>query len=148
MNRIVRLIAVGLLFAVTTPASADPGAMPAAAQAAKPMRVVVQVSENDPKVWNLALNNARNAQKDVGAANIEIEVVAFGPGLGMLRDDSLVANRVEEAQAAGVHFVACRNTMQAQHLTEAEMIAGIGYAQAGVIEIIKRQMEGFAYLRP
>jgi intracellular sulfur oxidation DsrE/DsrF family protein len=147
MNRIIRVIAVGLLLATTLPAGADPGAMPTA-QAAKPMRVVVQVSESDPKVWNLALNNARNAQKDVGAANIEIEVVAFGPGLGMLRDDSLVANRVDEALAAGVRFVACRNTMQAQHVTEAEMIPGIGYAQAGVVEIIKKQMEGFAYLRP
>lgn len=148
MNRIVRIVAVSLLLAAALPVAAEPAAAPAAAQAAKPMRVVVQISESEPKVWNLALNNANNAQKDVGAANIEIEVVAFGPGLGMLRDDSLVANRVQEALAAGVHFVACRNTMQAQHLTEADMIGGIGYAQAGVIEIIKKQMEGFAYLRP
>lgn len=147
MNRLLHLFAAALLLVAVLPASADPGAMPAA-QSAKPMRVVVQVSESDPKVWNLALTNAHNAQKDVGAANIEIEIVAFGPGLGMLRDDSLAANRVEEAQAAGVRFVACRNTMQALHLTEAEMIPGIGYAQAGVVEIIKRQLEGFAYLRP
>lgn len=148
MNQIARLFALCLLLVAALPAAADAVATPAAVQAAKPMRVVVQVSVNDPKVWNLALNNAHNAQKDVGAANIEIEIVAFGPGLGMLRDDSLVANRVEEALKAGVRFVACRNTMQAEHLTEADMMPGIGYAQAGVVEIIKKQMEGFAYLRP
>ena len=148
MNRIVRCAAACLFLAAALPAAADPAAAPAAGQAAKPMRVVVQISESDPKTWNLALNNARNAQKDAGAANIEIEIVAFGPGLDMLRDDSLVANRVLEAQSGGVRFVACRNTMQAQHLTEADMIGGIGYAQAGVIEIIRKQMEGFAYLRP
>lgn len=148
MNQIARLFALCLLLFAALPAAADAVAAPAAVQAAKPMRVVVQVSVNDPKVWNLALNNAHNAQKDVGAANIEIEIVAFGPGLGMLRDDSLVANRVEEALKAGVRFVACRNTMQAEHLTEADMMPGIGYAQAGVVEIIKKQMEGFAYLRP
>jgi intracellular sulfur oxidation DsrE/DsrF family protein len=146
MKPMIRHIAVCLLLAAALPAGADPVAPPAAA--AKAMRVVVQVSESDAKVWNLALNNAHNAQKDVGAANIDIEIVAFGPGLDMLRDDSLVANRVEEALAAGVRFVACRNTMQAQHVTEAEMVPGIGYAQAGVVEIIKKQMEGFAYLRP
>jgi uncharacterized protein len=148
MSRIVRFVAVSLLLAAVLPVAAEPAAAPASGQTAAPMRVVIQISESEPKVWNLALNNANNAQKDVGAANIEIEVVAFGPGLGMLRDDSLVANRVQEALAAGVHFIACRNTMQAQHLTEADMIGGIGYAQAGVIEIIKKQMEGFAYLRP
>jgi len=143
-DRIVRIVAACLLLAAVPPALADAEAGPAA----KPMRVVIQISDGDPKTWNLALNNARNAQKDVGAGNIDVEIVAFGPGLDMLRDDSLVANRVLDAITAGVRFVACRNTMQAQHLTEADMIGGIGYAQAGVVEIIRRQMEGAAYLRP
>jgi intracellular sulfur oxidation DsrE/DsrF family protein len=137
-----------LAMAAALPVVAEPVATAVAGEPVGRMRMVIQVSESEPRVWNLALNNARNAQKEVGAANIEIEIVAFGPGLAMLRDDSLTANRVLEALAAGVRFVACRNTMQAQHLTEAEMIPGIGYAQAGVIEIVKRQMEGFAYLRP
>jgi len=112
------------------------------------MRVVMQISENQPAVWNLALNNIRNVQKELGAKNIEVEVVTYGPGLAMLRDDSTTANRVQEAMATGVRFVACRNTMENQKITEAQLIPGIGYAQAGVIQIIKRQSEGYAYLRP
>lgn len=124
-------------------------AVPAgAADPAKPMRVVMQISENQPAVWNLALNNIRNVQKELGAKNIEVELVAYGPGLAIIRDDSLVANRVQEAMATGVRFVACRNTMQNQKITEAQMLPGISYAQAGVIEIITKQMEGYAYLRP
>lgn len=114
----------------------------------KPMRVVIQVSDDDASRWNLVLNNARNVQKEVGKANVEVEVVAYGPGLGILRDDSVVANRVQEALTSGIRFVACRNTMQAQRVTEAQMVPGIGYAQAGVVEIIKKQQEGWAYLRP
>jgi hypothetical protein len=149
MKPILRLFAAGLLLALSFAAAAD-SAAPAAAtvQPAKPIRVVVQVSSDQTRQWTLALDNARNAQKDVGAANIEIEIVAYGPGLGMLRDDSLLASRVQEALAAGIRIVACRNTMKAQHLTEAEMAPGIDYAQAGVVEIIRRQMEGYAYLRP
>ena len=141
MNRILTALAACLAVILAVPAgAADP--------ATKPMRVVMQISENQPPVWNLALNNIRNVQKELGAKNIEVEVVAYGPGLNMLRDDATVANRVQEAMANGVRFVACRNTMENQKITEAQLIPGIGYAQAGVIQIIKRQSEGYAYLRP
>jgi hypothetical protein len=141
LNRILTAFVACLAMILSVPAAAaDP--------ATKQMRVVMQISENQPAVWNLALNNIRNVQKELGAKNIEVEVVAYGPGLGIIRDDSVVANRVQEAMATGVRFVACRNTMQNQKVTEAQMISGIGYAQAGVIEIISKQMEGYAYLRP
>ena len=52
----------------------------AAQDAARPTRVVVQVSEADPARWNLALNNVKNLQDDLGAANVTIEIVAYGPG--------------------------------------------------------------------
>ncbi len=44
-------------------------------------KVVFQVSDNDPAKWNLALNNAQNVQRDLGKENVEIEIVAYGPGL-------------------------------------------------------------------
>jgi len=59
-----------------------------------------------------------------------------------------VANRVAEALAAGVHVVACENTMRAQKLTQADMLPRIGYVPAGVVELMKRQQQGWAYLRP
>jgi hypothetical protein len=56
----------------------------------KPHRVTIQVDENDPDVMNLALNNASNVidyYRNKGE-EVEIEVVAYGPGLNMLRDDA------------------------------------------------------------
>ncbi|MCX7173661.1 MAG: DsrE family protein [Proteobacteria bacterium] len=149
MSHTLRTLLACLAMILAVPAGAadtKPGAP--ADVAAKPLRVVVQISENQPAIWNLALNNIHNVQKELGAKNIEVELVAYGPGLAILRDDSVVANRVQEAMSTGVRFVACRNTMQGLHITEAEMIPGISYAQAGVIEIIRKQMEGYAYLRP
>jgi len=46
---------------------------------------VIQVSDGDQSKWNLALNNARNIQTDLGVANVDIEIVAYGPGIGMLK---------------------------------------------------------------
>jgi uncharacterized protein len=111
-------------------------------------RIVVQVSDADPAKWNLALNNARNLQADLGAANVEIEIVAYGPGIGMLKAESIVGNRVGDALGAGVKIVACENTMQTQKLVKADMLDRIGYVGAGVVEIMQRQQQGWAYLRP
>ena len=111
-------------------------------------RVVIQVSDGDAAKWNLALNNARNLQTDLGSNNIEIELVAYGPGIGMLKLDSTVANRIAEAKDAGVKVMACENTMKAQKLVRADMLDGIGYVGAGVVEIMQKQQEGWAYLRP
>ena len=116
--------------------------------AAQRSRVVIQVSDAEPAKWNLALNNARNIQSDLGAANVDIEIVAYGPGLGMLKGDSVVGNRVDEAGKAGVKIVACENTMRAQKLTQADMLNGIGYVPAGVVTLMQRQQQGWAYIRP
>jgi intracellular sulfur oxidation DsrE/DsrF family protein len=111
-------------------------------------RIVMQVSDGDAAKWNLALNNARNLQADLGAKNVEIEIVAYGPGIGMLKADSVVGNRVGDALSSGVKVVACENTMHGQKLVKQDMLDGIGYVGAGVVEIMQRQQQGWAYLRP
>lgn len=111
-------------------------------------KIVIQVSDNDPAKWNLALNNAKNLQDDVGAANVDIEIVAYGPGIGMLKLDAPVANRISDASRAGVKVLACENTMRGQKLSKDDMNPAVGYVPAGVTEIMKKQSEGWAYLRP
>jgi intracellular sulfur oxidation DsrE/DsrF family protein len=111
-------------------------------------RVVFQVSDDDAKKWNLALNNVKNVQQELGAANVDIEVVAYGPGINMLKFESSVGERVDEAVKSGVKIVACENTMKAQKLVKADMMSAIAYVPAGVIEIIRKQNEGYAYIRP
>lgn len=111
-------------------------------------RIVMQVSEGDAPKWNLALNVAANAQKELGADKIQVELVAFGPGVGMLKFDAVTANRVNDAIKSGVQVVACENSMSAQKLVKADMNPAISYVPAGVIEIMNRQQEGWAYVRP
>lgn len=123
-------------------------ALPTTTLAADKSKMVIQVSDGNPATWNLALNNAKNVQNDMGKDNVELEIVAYGPGIGMLKADSEVTNRVSEAVDAGVQVVACENTMRGQKLTKADMNTKIGYVQAGVVEILKRQKQGYAYLRP
>jgi intracellular sulfur oxidation DsrE/DsrF family protein len=111
-------------------------------------RLVIQVSDNDPAKWNLALNNARNVQADLGAANVEIEIVAYGPGLNMVKTGSAVSSRIDEAVLGGTNIVACENTMATTKVTREQILPGVNYVGAGVVEIMRRQQQGWSYLRP
>jgi intracellular sulfur oxidation DsrE/DsrF family protein len=134
------LLAAGSLLFLAGSALAQAGA--------KPNRLVVQVSDADPGKWGLALNNTYNVMADLGADTTEVEIVVYGPGIGMLKAGSPVGDRIANAMKNGVKVVACENTMNGQHLTKADMLPNIGYVQAGVVELMKKQQQGWAYLRP
>ena len=138
---VAALAAVGFLSATALHVQAQQAATQRA-------RVVIQVSDSDQGKWNLALNNAKNIQTDLGAANVDIEIVTYGPGIDMLKLDSPVAGRIGEATTAGVKVIACENTMRGKKLTRTDMLNGIGYVPAGVVELMSRQQQGWAYIRP
>ena len=140
IRKALPLLALAATLAFVAPAQAQ--------QAPARARVVMQVSDNDPGKWNLALNNAKNLQADLGAANVDVEIVAYGPGIGMLKADSVVANRIGEALGAGVAVVACENTMRGQKLAKEDMLPKVGYVNAGVVELMHKQQQGWAYIRP
>jgi hypothetical protein len=123
-------------------------AFAAAQEAPKRTRVVVQVSDADPARWNLALNNVRNLQDELGAANVTVEIVAYDPGIAMLKFDAPTNSRISEAIKNGVAVQACENTMRNQKLVRADMHPNVTYVPAGVVQIIQRQQQGWAYLRP
>jgi uncharacterized protein len=110
--------------------------------------LVVQVSDDSPKTWNQALNNARNVQTELGKDNVDIHLVVYGNGIGMLKLDSEVAGRVKQAVDGGITVVACENTMKARKLVRADMLPYTGYVKGGIVEIIQRQRDGYAYVRP
>lgn len=111
-------------------------------------KVIFQVSDADPAKWTLALNNARNVQAELGKENVRIEIVAYGPGLGMLKAESKVEARLAQALEDNVGLIACENTMHNTKTTKADMYSGIAYVPAGVTHIMKREREGWAYIRP
>jgi intracellular sulfur oxidation DsrE/DsrF family protein len=124
------------------------GAFAAEPPAAPTYRVVFAVTVNDEHVWNEVFGNFRNIQRALGPENVAIEMVVYGDGIAMLRDDSLVPNKVEEALEEGVKIVACENTMKAQNISRDTMLPNIGYVEAGIVELIKLQQAGWAYVRP
>jgi len=110
--------------------------------------VLLQVSDDNPKTWGQALNVVKNIQNAYGKDKVDIEVVAFGLGAGMLKMDSPLANRIDETLATGANVAMCENTMKGQKLTRDDMHPRIAYVPAGVIEIIEKQKQGWTVIRP
>jgi uncharacterized protein len=134
------VVALLALFAVLPAAHAQ--------RAGEKHRVIFQVSDADPAKWNLALNNASNVQQELGKDNVQIEIVAYGPGLAMLKAESPAVPRLAGALDSGVTLIACENTMHNTKTARDDMYGGIDFVKAGVTHLMKRQREGWAYIRP
>ena len=134
----VLLVAAGLFL--------SPAAQSAEQQAKE--RVVLQVSDDNPKTWNLALNVIENLQQAYGKQNVDIELVALGLGIGILKLESVAGNRVQDALQSGARIVACQVTMRRQKLTKEDMLPNIGYVPAGIVEVITKQRQGWVMNRP
>src|SRR5258708_6382322 len=160
--QVMRLAAMSLvvLFLVAPPAAAQEKELASAptARAAdnKTHRLVLQVNTNEPAVMNLALNNATNVDqyyKGLGE-KVEIEVVTFGPGLHMLRDDtSPVKDRIKAIaeKTPSISFTACGNTQENMHKAENKEIPLIAQAtlvRSGVVRVMELQEQGWTYVRP
>jgi intracellular sulfur oxidation DsrE/DsrF family protein len=111
-------------------------------------KIVVQVSDGNPVTWNQALNVVGNLREVYGAGT-EIELVAFGQGINMLKFDAPVSSRVVDAQKTlGAKIYACETSMGKNKLVRNDMVPDVVYVRAGVEHIITRQREGWVNLRP
>ncbi|WP_376717346.1 hypothetical protein [Bradyrhizobium sp. 62B] len=127
-----------------------------AAPAAKSHRLILQVNSNEPAMMNLVLNNATNVAQyysDRGEP-VSIEVVTFGPGLHMLRDDtSPVKPRIEVLAMSHpeISFRACANTQENMRKAESKDIKLISQAtvvESGVVRVMELQEQGWSYVKP
>lgn len=123
----------------------------AMAEEAKPHKLVIQVSTDDARTQTIAMNNALNLQKHFGPENVDVEIVAYGPGLGMLTKNSEQAQRVSDLAMQDIRFSACENTMKKVEKKSGkmpELAEGVGTVPAGVVRIMELQGQGYAYIRP
>ena len=142
------VLAACLSLAVVTGAAADP----------KPHHIAIQVDQNDPQVMNLVLNNATNIIDYYRDKNedVDIEIVAFGPGLNMLRaDTSPVQERIRRlkdmAFPGKLQFSACNNTKKGMEKAEGHAISIVPEATivpSGVVRLMELQEQGWSYVRP
>ena len=114
-------------------------------------RLVIQVNKNDAEMQDHVLSNIVNLQKHYGMDHIDIEVVAYGPGIWLLTDKSHYAARVKSLMLQNVVFTACVNTLDAIEAKDGKrptLLPDIEQTPAGIARIMERQEQGWSYLSP
>jgi len=114
-------------------------------------RVVFQLSDATEAKQKQVLNNVENVMKAYGADKVAIEVVAFGPGIDLLRDDNANASHIRSLATQGVRFDACQNTIDTWERDNGHAFPLLPSAQrvpAGVVQIVYLSERGFVNIRP
>ncbi len=114
-------------------------------------RVVLQLSDDDPKKQGLVVSVAYNLLKAYDPDKVAIEVVTFGPGIDLLRPENANRKLVESLVAQGVRFDVCLNTVDSierQTGHRPDIIPVATPVQVGVGQILSLTENGYTLVRP
>lgn len=109
--------------------------------------VVVHLNEADPGAQAAVLRNVANLRQELGGDD-PIEIVTHGGGVDLCTGRTGLGDQVAALQNRGVAVLACQNTMTSRGLTEPDLLAAVGVVTSGVAHLVRRQRDGWAYLRP
>ena len=114
-------------------------------------KVVLQISDPNPFKQKLVLNVANNILKHYGPDQVEVEIVAFGPGLRLLFKDNMSSGRIQGLVDNGVRFSACSNTIRNMSKMlghEPELNSNAIKVAAGVVRILELEKAGYSLIKP
>lgn len=104
---------------------------------------------DDPARWKLTLVNVRNLLNDMEPGRVFVVVVANSVGvLTYVQGESSAIQEMEALSLEGVRFLACRNALLANGIEEKRLPSFVNVVPAGITEIVRLQMMGFAYVKP
>ena len=115
-----------------------------------PRKWIIKLNVSDEKTVNSTLGAIYNVLKEYPAEAINISVVAYGKGVRVLKKDydkdTLI--RISSLMDYDVEFIACKNTMESMHWTKDDLIDDLSYVQAGIVEVIEKQVSGYYEVTP
>ncbi len=114
-------------------------------------KIVIQVNKRDPEIQGEVLSNIVNTSKYFGVDNVQIEVVAYGPGIYFLSKQSEFRKRIESLMMQDVVFSACADTIKTIKRTKGidlKLIDGVVVVKNGVPRMMLLQEQGYSYLSP
>lgn len=116
-------------------------------------KMVIQVNSSDPIIQKMAMNNAKNLKTQIGKDAVDVEVVAFGPGITLLKASGPTADKVKGLITDyGINFTVCEGTLKfiarKNNGEEPKIVEGVKRVPTGAVRILELQEQGYAYMRP
>jgi intracellular sulfur oxidation DsrE/DsrF family protein len=109
-------------------------------------RIVIQLTSGDTMVHKQLMKQLSNITSV--SSTTKIEVVCHGAGLDMITEGkTIVKEKVQAHAAKGIQFNACEFSLKERKVERSLILEGMGFVPAGIIEIVKRQEEGWSYIK-
>jgi intracellular sulfur oxidation DsrE/DsrF family protein len=116
----------------------------------KPRKIVINIHDNDLETVNHNIGTIYNILKEYPSETLKVAVVLYGKGMRVIKKDYNAAtlNRIKSLMEYDVEFIGCKNTMETMKWTQDDFISGVNYVQAGIVEVIERQNDGYFGITP
>jgi intracellular sulfur oxidation DsrE/DsrF family protein len=138
----LKTIAITLLAAITLVAIPTLQAAPI-----KTHKVIFVITSPDESDWALTIKNITALVDGLKPEPVEIEVLAYGPGIISLKKDSSMAADIRTLQSPHLRFVACHHAMLAHNLKLEDLAPGVTPVPSGIVELVRRQEQGWTYIK-
>ncbi len=114
------------------------------------IKVVFHVNCDDEKTLLIALNNMENLLKNVPADEAAVNLVANGTAVRLFQRERAAqyASRIEGLSGEAVQFSVCNNSLNSLGIKPEDLLESCQVVPAGILEIIRLQAEGCAYVKP
>lgn len=111
----------------------------------EPRKVVYSLHIDDLQTVNQTIGSMYNILKEYPTESLKIAVVVYGKGMRVLKKDydELTLNRIRSLIEYDVEFIGCKNTIQSMSWKEEDFIDGVSFTQAGIVEVVERQVDGY-----
>lgn len=111
----------------------------------EPRKVAIQLYDSEIKKVDHNLSTIYNILKEYPEESLKVVVIAYGNGVrALMKDyDEKALTRIKSLMEYDVEFIICRNTMETMKWTEDDFIEDVSYVQAGIVEVIERQIAGY-----
>ncbi len=114
--------------------------------APQPLKIVFQLSTADTIIHQTFMSQLKNYLSV--APDMKVEVVCHGGGINfLLKDSSVAKDQIKLFSEKGVKFLACEFTMAKRKITKDQLLAEAGTVTSGVLEIARKQQEGWSYIK-
>lgn len=110
-----------------------------------PRKVAIQIYDSELKKVNHNLSTIYNILKEYPSESLKVVVIAYGNGIRALKKDydKKTLSRINSLMEYDVEFIVCKNTMETMKWTQDDFIEDLEYVQAGIVELIERQVDGY-----
>jgi len=111
--------------------------------------VVFHLDEHSKGRADQVLRNIENLLADLGEDNVEVELVANGGGVKeLVKGTDSHADQVAKLVVLGVRFVVCAHSLKMMDINKESLLESVDVVSAGVGELVKKQAQGWAYIKP